>query len=197
MINAKAEGPQKQEMMRGPMMKALLEDRFKLKIRNLTREGVVYALTVAKSGAKLQEFKGTCAPFPAVSPLAPGQEICDSHGERKANLMTMDIRGLELDGFSTLLFGMTDRPVIDRTGIPGRYNFHLEFTPDETTPGMLERFRRLGDVDANSNPTVTASDPIGPSIFTALQQQLGLKLESAKGPREFLSIDHVEKPSQN
>jgi uncharacterized protein (TIGR03435 family) len=63
------------------------------------------------------------------------------------------------------------------------FDFHLEFTPDEATPGIPAS----GD----------AGDPPGPSIFTALQEQLGLKLESGKGPMELLVIDHVERPSEN
>jgi uncharacterized protein (TIGR03435 family) len=81
-----------------------------------------------------------------------------------------------------------DRFVINQTGMAGSYDYHLEFTPDQTTTG-LSSLRVLTD---------TPADPTGGlSIFIAIQQQLGLKLESAKGPREFLVIDHVERPSEN
>ncbi len=74
-----------------------------------------------------------------------------------------------------------DRPVVNKTGITGLLDIHLEYAPDDTGP----------------DSAVTASDPVGLSIFTALQQQLGLKLEPAKGPGEFVVIDHVERPSEN
>jgi uncharacterized protein (TIGR03435 family) len=78
--------------------------------------------------------------------------------------------------------------VIDKTGITGKFNFRIEFASDEATPF----FRTAG-----GDPSAAPPDPAGPSIFTALQQQLGLKLERATGPVEFLVIDHVERPSEN
>ncbi len=82
-----------------------------------------------------------------------------------------------------------DRPVIDKTGIDGLFDIHLEFALDDTTRAVLP---------ANRPDTIYPDDPTGgTSIFTAVQEQLGLKLESAKGPGEFLVIDHVERPSEN
>lgn len=74
-----------------------------------------------------------------------------------------------------------DRLVVDKTGVTGKFDFHLEFAADQATPGLVAE----------------AGDPGGPSIFTAVQEQLGLKLEPTKGPGEFLVIEHVEKPSEN
>jgi uncharacterized protein (TIGR03435 family) len=189
-IDAKAEGSATQETMRGPMLRALLEDRFKLKIRRETREVPVYALTVAKNGAKLHPAEeGSCTPFDLTRPApAPGgKPWCKfSGGARKGPNVTLETRGLSLDEFAkALIMGNSlDRPVINRTGITGTFDFHLEYALDETSP----RFRPdSGD----------AGDPPGPSIFTALQQQLGLKLDPAKGPGEFLVVDRVEKPSEN
>jgi uncharacterized protein (TIGR03435 family) len=83
---------------------------------------------------------------------------------------------MSLDLFTRDYLGRLDRPVINRTGIAGLFNFYLEYAPDE----------------------VPSDDPSGgPSIFTALQQQLGLKLEAGKGPGDFLVIDRVDKPSEN
>jgi uncharacterized protein (TIGR03435 family) len=106
-------------------------------------------------------------------------------------------QAIDLDAFATFLFVMTDRPVINRTGLAGRFDIRLEYTPDETTPVIARRFASAGRGEpAGAVPTV--ADPAGGvSIFTALQQQLGLKLEAAKGPRVYLVIEHIERPSAN
>ena len=95
----------------------------------------------------------------------------------------MDMFGTSLQQLAGTLSNTLDRPVIDRTGTQGLFDFHLEFLPDETTPGAIG--------------TPPADGPSGPSLFTAAQEQLGLKLESAKGTREFLVIDSVARPSDN
>lgn len=100
----------------------------------------------------------------------------------------MDAEGSTLSDFSKLLNLILDRPVIDKTGIAGRFDIYLEFSSDQVTPGLL---------GLAPDAPATASDPTGPTIFTAIQEQLGLKLEPAKGPVEFLVIDHVERPSEN
>jgi uncharacterized protein (TIGR03435 family) len=189
-INAKAEGAPGPEMMQGPMLQALLEDRFKLKIHRETREVPVYTVTVAKGGPKLLPFKvGSCVPMP--TPPArpePGQKVC---GEARMGgkgtippTMNVELPGVSLDEWSKYLGGLLDRPVIDKTGITGLFDFHMEFVLDESTPGVRLTFP-------------ASDDPPGPSIFTAVQEQLGLKLESAKGPGEFLIIDSVERPTEN
>ena len=139
-INAKAEGTPGEGMMQGPMLQALLERRFKLKVHRETKEGAAYAITVAKSGAKLQPFKeGSCTPldFKMSSPpaLAPGQRFCGPirHARTGSNL-TVEIRGFSLDDFATWLSGALDRPVIDKTGLTGRFDIHFEFAPDEASP---------------------------------------------------------------
>jgi|HubBroStandDraft_1064217.scaffolds.fasta_scaffold117195_1 uncharacterized protein (TIGR03435 family) len=198
-INAKAEGPQSQGTMRGPMLRALLEDRFKLKIHRETKEVPVYALTVAKGGLKLQRVE-TCTPVDHTNrppPPEPGQEppkssgFCDSlfFGNKGMN-RTLDMHAMSMKEFAQSL-GVLDRPVIDKTGISGMFDFHLEFAPDERTPNFLP----LPDSDPAGTAGATPAGS-GPSIFTAMQQ-LGLRLEPAKGPDEFLVIDHVEKPSEN
>ena len=95
------------------------------------------------------------------------------------------------DEFSKILNSMLDRPVIDKTGLAGVFNFHLEFAPDETAPGFIMRLRTVPEDGGPSDPTG------GTSIFTAMQEQLGLKLEPAKGPGEFLIIDSVERSTEN
>jgi len=183
--------------MMGPMLRALLEDRFKLKIRRETKETPVYALTAAKNGFKLQPLKeGSCIPIDfnhLPQPPEPGQprpNYCGSMSIRSSPQgATMDARGWGLHDFSARLSTMVDRKVIDKTGIAGLFDFHLEYTRDETSgfPG------RGGDAGGAAAPAA----PEGPSIFIALQEQLGLKLTPDKAPVESLVIDHVEKPSEN
>jgi len=184
-ITAKAENRTTPGIMQGPMLQTLLEDRFKLRIHRETREVHAYALTVAKRGPKLQAFKpGSCTPRPPIdltkpqSPppaLAPGEKYCASLGTSKGPNIVVDAEGMSLDDFAKIFLRPLGRPVINKTGITGTFNFHLVYAPDEDT----------------------RSEATAPSIFTALQQQLGLQLESTKGTGEFLVIDHVEKPSGN
>jgi uncharacterized protein (TIGR03435 family) len=182
-IEAKAATPESQGMMNGPMLQALLEERFRLKLRRDTRQVPVYTLSVVKGGPKLQRAKdGDCAPFDFAPPLEPGQKPCGiPMTSTKGPNLTTEIEGSVAD-LSKLLGATLDRPVIDKTGITGAFDFRLEFAIDESTPGV--------------RPTPSDNTP-APSIFTAIQEQLGLKLESAKGPGEFLVVDHVERPSEN
>jgi uncharacterized protein (TIGR03435 family) len=185
-INARAQGSASHIMMAGPMMQTLLEDRFNLKTHLETREVPAYALTVAKGGPKLKPFReGSCTPFPwdlifsAFPPpeIPPNDHYCRSGGEMKGGILALDAQAMTLDDFARIHLALAGRPVIDKTGIPGQFDFHLEFTPDNATP--------------------PGEPPAGPTIFTALEQQLGLKLESTRGPGEFLVIDSIAKPSQN
>jgi bla regulator protein blaR1 len=189
-INAKATGPENRAMMNGPMLQTLLEDRFKLKIHRQIRQVPVFALTLTKSGARLKPFQeGTCTPVDYeldLPPPAPGQPpFCQSRIRAKAtNVRTVHVPGATVTTLSGLLSVILGRPVIDRTGIKGRFDFDMEFAIDQSTPGFVSDA-------ADTGLTADAS------IFTAVQEQLGLKLESTKGPGEFLVIDHVERPSEN
>jgi uncharacterized protein (TIGR03435 family) len=189
-IVAKADGGATEDMMNGPMLQALLEDRFKLRIRRETREIPVYDLTVAKGGLKLSPFKqGSCVlidwtKFPPLPELQPGQTACHAWQDKKEGNVILDGTGMSLDDFSRQFLDRLDRPVFNKTAVVGLFDFYVEFAqfaPDEVTP-------------ANSAAT---SNPAGPSIITALRKQLGLKLDRAKGPGDFLVIDHVEKPTEN
>ncbi|HTB12590.1 MAG TPA: TIGR03435 family protein [Bryobacteraceae bacterium] len=187
-IDAKAEGAPSHGMMHGPMLQALLEERFHLKTHRETREIPVYALTAAKGGLKLKPFQeGSCTPIdfdsffaqfpPPPLPEPPqGQRYCITRGTSKGLNNLVEAEATSLDLFTRDYFGGLDRPVINRTGVAGLFNFRLEYAPQETP----------------------SDDPAGaPSIFIALQQQLGLKLDAAKGPGEFLVIDRVQKPTEN
>jgi uncharacterized protein (TIGR03435 family) len=193
-INAKAEGAQSWGVMNGPMLRVLLEDRFKLKIHRETREVPVYALTVAKGGPKLQSSKeGSCAPFdvdhppPTPEPGKPFPRLC---GTSRVTNNGFDAPGVTMENFSRLLSGYSDRSVVDKTGIVGVFDIHLGLSAADLghSPPAL----------SDSPGPATPPDPA--DIFSTVRmaiQKLGLKLESAKGRGEFLVIDRVERPSEN
>jgi len=195
LIDAKPERATAQEMMNGPMMQALLENRFHLKIRRETREVPAYALTAANGTAKLQPFQeGSCVlvditKFP-IPPPPPGQKNCPNgvFGTGKGPNIVFQAQGISLERFSSLIGWALGQPVLDKTGISGLFDFRLEFALDEATPTL--------SLPA-SPPAEPSDEPAGLSIFAAIRQQLGLQLEKTRGPREFLVIDHVEKPSAN
>ena len=107
---------------------------------------------------------------------------------------TLDMYDASMAGLSTQLAIRLDRDVIDKTGIAGMFDIHLEVSRADLALRAVAG--RQGEQVEPSTP-VLATDSTGPSIFTALQQQLGLKLEPGKGPVEFLVIDRIEKPSEN
>jgi uncharacterized protein (TIGR03435 family) len=181
-IEAKSQGSVAAGIMRGPMLQALLEDRFALRIHRETREGRVYGATVAKGGLKLQAFGGGCTPVDFLHrALTPPQSPCLESRHSDGPNITIDIPGMDLDSFLWYLGAFNgsarfDGPVLNKTGITGIFHFHLEFL----------------------DPGDPASDDARfPPIITAMEQQLGLKVEAGKGPHEYLVIDHLEKPSQN
>lgn len=170
-------------VMNGPMLQSLLEDRFRLKIHRETRQVPVFALVVTKGGPKLQTSKsGDCVPYSPDVKRKSGEHFCDrvwlSGGLTGT---TMSFRGASPTTFARDLSYRLSRPVIDKTGLTGTFNIDLEFQPDEDTPTLHSSPISLG----------------GTNIFTAVQEQLGLKLESTKGPGEFLVIDSVEMPAED
>jgi uncharacterized protein (TIGR03435 family) len=188
-IEAKPETPQGMEMMRGPMLQALLEERFKLKLRRDRKEVSVYALMAGKGGAKLQPSTPTsCRVFdPSMGPPSPpgpnDPPFCFAFGlDPKGGMRTFrqTLAGLGMQ-FSAAL----DRDVVDRTGIEGTFDIHLDLSQDELFP-FMHRER----ADAGPPP-----DSLG--AITRAVQKLGLRLELAKINQEFLAIEHAERPSQN
>jgi uncharacterized protein (TIGR03435 family) len=170
-------------------LQALLADRLKLAVRRETKQLPVYALVVAKNGPKLQEAK-TGDTYP--------NGIKGPDGVARAGMMRMGrgeltSQALPMSGLARLLSQQLGRTVIDKTGLTAKYDFTLHWTPDE---GEGASFPGAG---GGPQPTNSAppSDSSGPSLFTALQEQLGLKLESQKGPVEIIVIEHVERPSEN
>lgn len=156
--------------------RSLLAERFQLEIHRASKDMPVYALVTVKGGAKLKA---------ASSEAGNRQQMRGRPGQLTAENMG-------LDSLAHHLSRLLSRPVLDRTGLTGRFNFQLEWTPD----GEMEGGPR-GPGQSEKAAAVGAPDPAGPSLFTALQEQLGLKLESAKGPGEMVVIDRAEKPSEN
>jgi uncharacterized protein (TIGR03435 family) len=200
---AKGDGPVRTEMLAGPMLQAFLEERFQLKTHRDTREMPVYALTVAKGGIKPPRLpEGGCTPIDLThppAPRAPGEpppNLCGllMTGPTSNGGMMMELRGSTTKQFAQSLSGRLDRPVIDETGVAGLYTFHLEFAIDPGMPGFQVPRHKPGAA-GSANPTLP--DPTLPTIFAALQEQLGLKLAPEKGPVQYLVVDHVEKPAAN
>ena len=180
------------------MLQALLEERFGLQVRRETKEGPIYALTVAKGGLKAKRSTdqtplnfGAPAPGgPAGGPLPPPSASFNPGGPIPRGMMMVGLGQLRataqtMTGFAGLLTGSAGRKVVDRTGLEGLYNFELNWTPDQI-PANLP-----------ADAPFPRPDPNGPSIFTALQEQLGLKLESATGPLKSIVIEKVQKPTEN
>lgn len=190
-IDARAEGDPGVALMSGPMLQDLLEERFRLKLHRETREVPVYALTAAKARPKFTPFvKDDCSPSLGAPP--EGLRRCRATIQPALPNMVVDAEGLTMEEFAKSFLSFLDRPVIDRTSITGRFDFLLRFTPDDTTPGI----RGLWDRQRARQQTPDDLPP-GPSIFSAIQEQLGLKLEATRGPRDFLVIDQAERPSAN
>jgi uncharacterized protein (TIGR03435 family) len=145
------------------MVKKLMADRFKLQFHYEKRELAVYALTVAKTGPKLIRSQGDPSALPGLG-FGPG-----NFGATNATMA---------DIAEAMQQGALDRPVVDQTGLTGRFDLRLAWTPDGPRPA-----------------TESADAP--PDVFTAIQEQLGLKLESTRAPVDVLVIDHVERPSEN
>jgi len=203
-IEAKAEGTPTKDQFRA-MMQALLADRFKLTIHKETRDLPVFAFVLVKEGKigpQLTQHTddSTCVPaaqFQAIgnqSGAAPTFDLkatlpllpCGAFSTLQATVpgrVRFGARGITLLFLGTGLTGAEnlDRPIIDRTGLNGTFDLWLEFTPQFDGPAP-----------ANFQP-----DPTGPSLQEALQEQLGLKLESQKAPVDVMVVDHLERPTAN
>jgi uncharacterized protein (TIGR03435 family) len=183
------------------MMQALLEERFKLKAHHETRQLPVYELVVAKSGARLPEPReGSCVvpdPNGSSSPPGPGQLL-----DCGRVLMMMSPAGAQMRGgrvsMSDLIRTLSNvlgQTVVDKTEIQRTFDVHLEFTPDETLGGLPTP--PPAPSPAGDSSRSAASPDLHGNILAAIQEQLGLKLEAAKGPVDILVIDSVERPSGN
>ena len=177
-IEAKTDGVQGRlpPAQSNALLRALIEDRFQLKARRESKEMPVYALLVAKNGPKLKLHPADSAERKPSEQLGGGSGIFTDSS---------------MAGLAARLSMQLGRPVMDRTDLKGSYDFTLEWTP---APGE-------GSAEAIGLPPRAEPPPPGesngPSIFTALQDQLGLKLEPEKSPVDMIIIDHVERASEN
>jgi uncharacterized protein (TIGR03435 family) len=184
-------------------LQALLEERFSLKSHRETREMQVYQLTVDKGGSKLKPFDpSTAAQTPPLSPgtqppTGPDGKLPPNFAPPPGAVVTgggsILATAITMDQIVTLLARLVDRPIVDGTSLAGRFSVRLQFDP-ETAPRTP-----LGTTSAGPSPTTpaTPSDPAGPSLFTAIQEQLGLKLEPRREPVEVLVIDSAERAIAN
>ena len=158
------------------MIRGLLADRFQLKFHFEKRELPVYAMVVLKTGAKITESAGDPNAFPGIG-FGQGPGVLSLVG-----------RNTTLDGVANALqSNVVDKPVVNQTGLTGRYDFLLRFTPDAS---QVANFGGL--------PPGKSGDPDAPpDIFSAFQQQLGLKLESTKAFVDVMVIEKIERPSEN
>jgi len=173
------------------MMRALLAERFKVAVHLESKEGPIYAILLARSdgwwGPQLQKAAVDCAAEARARGNAPAPAFPPS-GRPRCGISVgpgiISAGGTTFGQFANLMSGVLRRTVVNKTALSGAFDFDLRWTPDQPVqkPGALD---------------TPAVDPNGPSIFTAVQEQLGLKLESQKGPVDLLVIDRAERPSEN
>src|SRR5688500_6786246 len=207
-IDARADAELTQDEARS-MLRALLVDRFALATHIEVRSLPIYALGLArpdrKTGAQFRPSGATCAPpkspvgLPPIPPPPPppaGQQmtLLNNRWPRPCPMIYapgfISARAMAMDEFAGRLIQLVDRPVLDRTGLKGNFDFELQFTP-EFGPAAAA-FPAAPPPGSNQPPA-----PAAPSIFTAVQEQLGLKLESQRGPVDVVVIDRGERPTEN
>jgi bla regulator protein blaR1 len=178
-----------------PMLRALLADRFKLVAHNETREMPIYSLVVARAdgklGPKLSAAKVDCeARFSGARRGGPPPDFPTAGQPMECGFMmgpgNMNVGGMPMLELARSLSPMVGRIVIDKTGLKGRYDFQMTYAPEGRGFGG-------GPAGADAPPV----DPNTPSLFTALQEQLGLKLESERGPVDVVVIDRIDQPTED
>lgn len=205
-IVAKAERPDISREKIRALLQSLLAERFNFKFHRETRELLVYALVVGKGEPKLHKSEiqtdltkrgaepkapSAAAGAPSHGGLARGQML----GVQEGALIRMrrgmvEARMAGISDLVSILAQQLGRPVVDKTGLTGRYDFKLEWTPDEA-------MRELGPFGEGPTHGTAPANDAGPSIFTAVQEQLGLKLKSEKGSAGIIVIDQIDRPSPN
>jgi uncharacterized protein (TIGR03435 family) len=173
------------------MLQALFADRCKLKFHRETKELATMTLVLGKNGPKFKESKPGDAP-------EGGIKVPDGKGGTGTMLVgekgMLTFRGLPITFLVGILSQQLGQTVVDKTGLTGKYDFSWQFVP---SAAMIRQFGGTPDGGSGGNSTGIPADPDGTDLFTAVQEQLGLKLESGKGPVEIIVIDHIEKPSDN
>jgi uncharacterized protein (TIGR03435 family) len=174
-IDAKpdGEGAPSSKQWKG-MIQKLVAERFKLTFHRDKQELSVYVLSVAKGGPKLTKSEGDPNGLPGLF--------------FRGKLGDLGVRNANMGDFTGLMqSAVLDRPVVDQTELTGRYDFTLVWTPDDS------QFSGMGA--KIPPPTDSANAP--PNLYTAIQEQIGLKLDATKAPADVMVVDHVEKPSEN
>jgi uncharacterized protein (TIGR03435 family) len=174
-IDAKpdAEGAPSDKQWRS-MLQKLMVERFQFKFHRDKKEMSVYVLSVAKSGPKLTKSEGDPNGLPGLF--------------FRGKLGDLGVRNANMGDFCGMMQNVVlDRPIVDQTGITGRWDFSLKWTPDDS---------QFGGMGAKIPPSTDTADA-PPNLYTAIQEQIGLKLEATKAPADVIIIDHVEKPSAN
>ena len=158
------------------MLQKMLADRLKLTFHRETRQLSFYVLSVGRGGPKdLTKSMGE-NPLPGFGfSMGSGGLIVNAHNATLALFASMVLQG-----------ELLDRPIVDQTNLTDKFDFHMAFLPDES----------MFHGHPPPIPTPTDDNP-APSLFTAMQEQLGLKLEPVKGPAQVIVVDHIERPSQN
>jgi uncharacterized protein (TIGR03435 family) len=190
-------GPDRKTML-GPMLRTLLEDRFKLKVHEEIEEVPMWAMTVAKDGLKIKPMAaGSCTDDRSNGPISLSKAAnlgvkptCGTVlGDVDGPNFRWDHSGQTVGVVATVVSGALGVKVLDRTGIKDVFSFSWVYGADDSTPGTTRMMQSM-------SPQPLAP-PTAANIFTALEQQLGLKLERIKGPRGYLVIDHIERPTPN
>jgi uncharacterized protein (TIGR03435 family) len=192
-FDAKVAGPDVEALkklspeQRRSMLQPALADRFKLKVHTETKQLPVFELVVAKGGSKLKE----ATPGDVYTNGLKGPDGVGRAGTMRMGRGQLTAQGVPIGNLVNMLSQQLHQTVIDKTGLTGKYDLELNWTPDQGSDPMFK------GADGAPQRADTAPDASGPSIFTAVQEQLGLKLQSTKGPVETLVVDHIEMPSEN
>jgi uncharacterized protein (TIGR03435 family) len=187
--------PEQQEAQLSLMVQSLLTDRFKLKVSHESKEFPIYALVVAKGGPKFLPTRFTPSGLPGADLKGPGgKPLPPAPAGKQRFWLHGDMRHLAM-----LLSRIPDigRLVLDQTGIKGNYDCVFEWAQDQSQESIHAGILNGSEDGKPATDNAPSPESPGPSIFTAIQEQLGLKLESTTGPVEVLVIDHVERPSEN
>lgn len=194
-VEAKASGPVDEDTMMGPMLRALLEDRFRVKLHIATEDAVMWTLNVAKGGLKITPIKeGDCNPDPSAQRVIVSRAKQEGikptcglvSGDANGPNWRWEHGGQTLAVVASMASVSLGAPVLDRTGVADKFNIVWEFGPDENTPRTLQTMQRFASA---------AGQPTAANIFTALEEQLGLKLEKTTAPRGYIVIDGAERPT--
>ena len=175
----------------GPMLQALLADRFQLTSHRETRELPVFAVVKARGdgqlGPRLVANGCTWDFTKPPAPPKPGEARCGGISE---GVGRMSLNAIPIPVFLQYLAPKVNRVIVDRTGLTGNFDIELQWTPDNLPP-------RPAGLPADQPLRINGEsiDPNGPSLFTAMQEQLGLKLDGARAPVEVLVVDRIERPA--